>query len=97
MRAPTARGTHISWLATRSMLRRQRSPSALNKPANSGISIARRLSIGESVLGGTQCNVAKPMSKTANERYRRIDEVSKIFAEFEDNFTLQETPRGLSS
>jgi hypothetical protein len=36
----------------------------------------------------------KPLSKTENERYWRIDEVSKIFAKFENNFTLQEIPRG---
>jgi hypothetical protein len=35
--------------------------------------------------------------KPANERNWRIDEVSKIFAEFENDFTLQEIPRGLSS
>jgi hypothetical protein len=30
------------------------------------------------------------------KRYWRVDEVSKTFAKFENNFTMQEIPRGRS-
>jgi len=57
----------------------------------------RRLFLIPRTLADAKARRDKPPSKTANERYWRIDEVSKIFAEFESNFTLQEIPRGLSS
>jgi hypothetical protein len=56
----------------------------------------RRLLLIPRTLADAKARRDKPMSKTANERYWRIDEVSKTFAKFEDNFTLQEMPRGRS-
>jgi hypothetical protein len=57
----------------------------------------RRLFLIPRTLADAKARRDKPTSKTANERYWRIDEVSKIFAEFENNFTLQEIPRSLAS
>jgi hypothetical protein len=37
----------------------------------------------------------KPTSKTANERYWRIDEVEKLFADFKWNFSLSEIGNGV--
>jgi hypothetical protein len=54
----------------------------------------RRLFLIPRTLADAKTRRDKPMTKTANERYWRIDEVSKIFAKFENNFTLQEIPRG---
>jgi hypothetical protein len=54
----------------------------------------RRLFSIPRTLADAKARRDKPMSKTANERYWRIDEVSKTFAKFEDNFSLQEMPRG---
>jgi hypothetical protein len=56
----------------------------------------RRLFLIPRALADAKARRDKAMSKTANERYWRIDEVSKTFAKFEDNFTLQEMPRGRS-
>jgi hypothetical protein len=54
----------------------------------------RRLSLIPRTLADAKARRDNLVSKTANERYWRIDEVSKIFAKFENNFTLQERPRG---
>ena len=54
----------------------------------------RRLFLIPRTLADAKARRDKPLSKTENERYWRIDEVSKIFAKFENNFTLQEIPRG---
>jgi hypothetical protein len=54
----------------------------------------RRLFFIPRPLADAKARRDKPLSKTENERYWRIDEVSKIFAKFENNFTLQEIPRG---
>jgi hypothetical protein len=54
----------------------------------------RRLFLIPRTLADAKARRDKPLSKTENERYWRIDEVSKIFAKFENNFTLQEISRG---
>jgi hypothetical protein len=54
----------------------------------------RRLFLIPRTLADAKARRGKAMSKTANERFWRIDEVSKTFAKFEDNFSLQEMPRG---
>jgi hypothetical protein len=54
----------------------------------------RRLFLIPRTLVDAKSRRDNPVSKTANKRYWRIDEVSKIFATFENNFTLQEKPRG---
>jgi hypothetical protein len=39
----------------------------------------------------------KPSSKTANERYWRIDEVARLFADYEGNFSLRKAGRKCSA
>jgi hypothetical protein len=67
-----------------------KSPVAEDSPFHT----RRRLFLIPRTLADAKARRDKPLSKTENERYWRIDEVSKIFAKFENNFTLQEIPRG---
>jgi hypothetical protein len=53
----------------------------------------RRLFLIPRKLADEKARRDKPTSKTAKQRYWRIDEVAKIFADFEGNFSLVEQGR----
>ena len=54
----------------------------------SGIESQRRMFLVPRAYADARAKHDKPTSKTANERYWRVDEVAKVFAAFEGNFSL---------
>jgi hypothetical protein len=56
-----------------------------------GVQNERRIFLIPRELADEKARKDKPSSKTAKERYWRIDEVEKIFAAYEDNFSLRAT------
>jgi hypothetical protein len=55
----------------------------------------RRIFLIPRHLADAKARRDKPTSKTAKERYWRIDEVAKIFADFEGNFSLKDVGKPL--
>ena len=53
----------------------------------------RRIFIIPRVLADDKARKDKPTAKSAKDRYWRIDEVSKLFHDYEDNFSLDSRPR----
>ena len=57
-----------------------------------GDEAARQFFIIPRKLADAKARRDKPTSKTSKERYWRLDEVSRVFSQFEGNFSLRESP-----
>jgi hypothetical protein len=57
----------------------------------------RRIFIVPRAIADLKARRNNPKSKTANQRYWRIDQIAKEFQDFEDNFTLKSTLSGQST